>query len=133
MMNHKEISQPEDIKVMVNTFYQKVRQDDLLGDIFNGVIQNRWDAHLEKMYGFWETVLLGKQTYYGTPFRPHAELPLEVVHFERWKTLFNETIDEYFQGEKAEEAKWRAAKMAEMFLMKINYYQNQHRSAKPLL
>ena len=130
MKGVKDISNIEDIRILVDSFYEKIRQDDLLGEVFNRVIQDRWGEHLEKMYRFWQTVLLKEHTYYGSPFPPHAQLPVEAVHFDRWKQLFFETVDEYFSGEKATEAKWRAEKMAEMFQMKISYYQNTQ--AKPL-
>jgi hemoglobin len=39
-----------DIKTLVNTFYDNVRGDDLIGPIFNDAIQDRWPIHLEKMY-----------------------------------------------------------------------------------
>lgn len=133
MKNREDITDIEDVKLLVNTFYGKVRRNELLSDIFNGVIQNRWDEHLEKMYRFWQTVLLKEHTYYGSPFSPHARLPVSAKHFDQWKALFFETVDQHFAGEKAEEAKWRARKMAEMFQMKINYYQNQNNQAKPLL
>ena len=109
----------DDIQLLVNNFYGKIRQDDLLAAIFEQVIQERWEIHLEKMYRFWQTILLNEHTYYGSPFGPHASLPLEKIHFDRWKCLFNETVDECFSGTKADEAKWRATKMAEMFLLKI--------------
>ena len=70
------------------------------------------------MYRFWETVLLNNHTYHGSPFAPHAKLPISAEHFERWLELFLETIDANFTGEKAKEAKWRAEKMAEMFQYK---------------
>lgn len=110
--------------MLVDSFYAKVREDDLLGDIFNNVIQNRWSEHLAKMYRFWQTVLLEEHTYYGSPFPPHANLPIEKKHFDRWMKLFCETLDEYFTGTKAEEAKWRAEKMAEMFQHKLAYFRN---------
>jgi hemoglobin len=125
MSEQKDILILEDVKILVDAFYGKVRQDDLLADIFNQIIQDKWAVHLEKMYRFWQTILLSEHTYYGSPFSPHAEMPLEGQHFERWKKLFFETIDEYFSGEKAKEAKWRAEKMAEMFQMKIDYYKNR--------
>lgn len=125
MQEIKEIETIEDIKLLVDEFYGRIRQDDLLADIFNGVIQDQWPTHLEKMYTFWQTVLLREHTYYGSPFTPHAELPVQKEHFERWIKLFHETLDEHFHGEKVEEAKWRAARMAEMFLHKISYYQNK--------
>jgi hemoglobin len=124
MKGSKEIITLEDIKKLVDTFYEKVREDELIGRIFNERIQNRWPQHLEKMYTFWQTVLLGEHTYFGSPFPPHANLPISHKHFERWMQLFNQTLDELFTGEKAEEAKWRAAKMAEIFESKIEYYKN---------
>lgn len=126
----KDIADIEDIKLLVNRFYDSVREDELLGPIFNDVIKDRWPEHLEKMYRFWQTVLLEEHTYYGSPFPPHAKLPVEKPHFERWIKLFFATIDNHFDGELAYEAKWRAQKMAEMFNYKIDYYRNS--SATPL-
>lgn len=62
----------EDVKLLVNSFYDKIRRDELLGPVFNGIIQDRWPVHLEKMYRFWQTVLLQEHTYFGSPFLPHA-------------------------------------------------------------
>lgn len=120
----KEILGIEDIRLLVDSFYSKVRADDLLSGIFNERIKDRWPQHLEKMYRFWQTVLLEEHTYHGSPFVPHARLPVEAKHFERWMALFSQTVDENFTGEKAKEAKWRAGKMAEMFHHKIRYYQD---------
>ncbi|MBS1586668.1 MAG: group III truncated hemoglobin [Bacteroidetes bacterium] len=131
MSERKDITSMEDIKLLVDSFYGKIRVDLLLGGIFNGVIKDRWPEHLEKMYRFWQTVLLGEHTYYGSPFPPHAQLPIEQHHFDTWLKLWHETIDEHFTGTKADEAKWRGDKMAVMFLSKIDYYRNN--SATPLL
>lgn len=126
-----DISAIEDIKQLVDKFYGKVREDDLLAPIFNERIQDRWTAHLEKMYRFWQTVLLEEHTYYGSPFLPHAKLPVEAAHFERWMKLFDETVNSLFEGEKATRAKWQGERMAEMFLSKITYYRNN--SSTPLI
>lgn len=117
----QKIETLQEIKLLVDKFYEKVRADELLGPIFKHVIEDQWLEHLEKMYRFWQTVLLKEQTYYGSPFRPHANLPVEKEHFSRWLELFTETVDEKFEGKKAEEAKWRAVKMAEMFQYKIEH------------
>lgn len=122
-VNH-DILSLDDVKNLVNTFYNKVREDQLIGPIFNERIQDRWPEHLAKMYTFWQTVLLGEHTYYGSPFPPHAQLPVEREHFEKWLGLFYKTIDDLFSGEVAKEAKWRANKMAEMFQYKIDHYRN---------
>jgi hemoglobin len=121
----KDITTLEDIKTLVDAFYEKVRRDELLSPIFNERIQNRWPQHLEKMYSFWQTVLLNEQTYSGSPFPPHAQLPINHSHFEKWIELFISTIDELYKGDKSTEAKWRAGKMAEMFQNKIEYYRDK--------
>ena len=118
----KDILDIDDIKLVVDSFYDKVKVDHLLGPVFNERIQNRWPEHLEKMYRFWQTVLLGDHTYFGSPFPPHAQLPVNHEHFVKWMELFTSTVDDLFTGEKAAEAKWRAAKMAEMFEMKLEHF-----------
>jgi len=123
-METKEIISLDDIKTLVDTFYEKVRTDELIGPIFNERIQDRWPQHLQKMYTFWQTILLGDHTYFGSPFPPHANLPVSHIHFEKWMELFIQTIDELFGGEKAKEAKWRAGKMAEMFESRIEYFKS---------
>ncbi|MET0298829.1 MAG: group III truncated hemoglobin [Flavitalea sp.] len=117
-----EILDLDDVRLLVDTFYGKVRNDDIIGPVFNVKIQDRWPEHLEKMYRFWQTLLLDERTYFGRPFPPHAQLPVDWKHFERWMNLFTATVDELFTGTKAEEAKWRAGKMAELFNAKIQHF-----------
>jgi hemoglobin len=121
----KNILHLEDIQTLVDAFYEKVRGDSLLSPVFGQVIQDRWPEHLEKMYRFWQTVLLDERTYEGSPFPPHSRLPVNAEHFARWMKLFIETVDENFSGEVAEDAKWRAQKMADMFMHKIAYFQKK--------
>ena len=116
----KDIINRKDIELMVDTFYGEVRKDDLLGPIFNGVIKDNWTKHLDTMYRFWQTVLLHEIAYKGSPFVPHRKLPIEAQHFERWVCHFNNSMDKNFEGKVAEEAKWRASKMAEMFMYKLS-------------
>ncbi|MDN3688726.1 group III truncated hemoglobin [Cyclobacterium jeungdonense] len=126
MMVKKEIETIEEIRELVDTFYDKVRRDPLLGPVFEKRIGDSWDVHLAKMYRFWQTVLLQEHTYHGSPFTPHATMPIGEEHFQRWLVLFKKTLEENFRGQKAEEAQWRAEKMAEMFQLKIAYYQDNH-------
>jgi hemoglobin len=130
-MENTDILDLADIKLLVDSFYGKVRDNELLAPIFNGVIGDKWPVHLEKMYGFWQTLLLETPVYSGSPFLKHAKLPIEKEHFDTWMGLFNETIDEHFTGAKADEAKWRAARMSEMFQYKLDYYKNN--PAQPLI
>jgi hemoglobin len=128
----QDIASRTDIETMVDEFYNLIQKDDLIGQIFNEIIMDRWPEHLSKMYSFWETILLNNHTYNGAPFFPHARLPLEQQHFDRWLQLFHQTIDHHFEGPKASEAKERADKMALMFLSKINYIRNNN-SFRPLI
>ncbi|MCA1752977.1 MAG: group III truncated hemoglobin [Flavobacteriales bacterium] len=120
-MKNSDITTIDDIKNMVDSFYIEVREDGLIGPVFNEKIGDRWPTHLAKMYTFWETVLLGNHTYFGSPFPSHAQLPVEKKHFDRWLMLFERTVDALFSGTKADEAKWRAGEMAEMFQFKIDH------------
>ncbi|MCI0922468.1 group III truncated hemoglobin [Sphingobacterium rhinopitheci] len=120
----KDITTIDDIILLVDTFYNRIQQDDILGIIFKQNIQDRWPEHLNKMYRFWQTILLEEYTYDGRPFPPHAHLPIQQIHFDHWLQLFTETIDSLFEGAKVEEAKWRAQKMSVMFLSKIDYIRN---------
>ncbi len=113
------------IEKLVNAFYERVRADDLLGFIFDEVAGVDWDAHLPKMYAFWETVLFRSGGYTGNPLAAHAKLvPLTAMgrpQFDRWLDLFRTTVDELFSGENAEHIKNCAADMANVIHSKINH------------
>lgn len=118
----KDIQSREDVEKLINTFYGKVREHEVLGPIFNGRIGDQWPVHLEKMYNFWESTLFGKGLYRGRPFPPHATLGISKPHFDHWLTLFYATVDELFQGEVAENAKKSSNRIAEVFLSKLNFF-----------
>ena len=130
MTAKNDIATLEDIKLLVDTFYSQVQKDDFLGPIFNEKIGKRWPEHLEKMYRFWQTILLEVHTYSGSPFPPHKQLPVSKEHFNRWMELFTQTTDSLFTGALADEAKLRAKNMAEMFNYKIEYFRNEEKNQK---
>ena len=77
---------------MVATFYAQVRNDQLLGPIFEDAIGSHWETHLLKMNAFWSSVLLASGTYKGNPMLAHLQLPrLTERHFARWLQLWRET------------------------------------------
>jgi len=116
---------------MVHLFYDRVREDALLGPIFKEKLGDDWEVHLQKMTRFWSTVLIQAKTYQGNPFVAHQPLDISEVHFNRWLELFEQTLKTHFVGDKASEATWRAHKMSEMFQAKMKMYANSHR--KPLI
>ena len=116
----EDIQDLSDIKVFVDGFYAKVREDELLEPVFSSKIApDEWQLHLNRMYGFWHAVLFYEHAYQGNPFTKHASLPLTPQHFERWLLLFTETIDENFQGPHAEDAKMKAGRIASVFQGKL--------------
>ena len=124
----REILTLEDIRLLVDTFYDRIRSDAMLGSIFNTVIGNTWDQHLKKMYRFWQTILLDEHTYSGSPFPVHLKLALNKEHFEQWVAVFTATVDSLFKGEKAMEAKWRGERMAAVFNAKIAHHQTENQN-----
>lgn len=129
----KDIENIEDIKVFVNGFYSKIQEDDLLADVFALRIQGEaWERHLNRMYDFWNTVLFFQSAYKGNPFARHIGLPVQAHHFERWISLFHQTIDAHFQGPIADETKLRGSNMAALFLAKMEHIEKMQ-AFKPIL
>ncbi|SRR5690554_2577742 len=110
-----DIRDDEDIKTLVYTFYDKVRVDERLGYIFNDFAQVNWDEHLPKMVDFWSNLLFRTGRYRGRPFREHIPLPIQKTDFAIWYGLFEQTVNELFSGEKAEDAKNYARNIAASF------------------
>jgi hemoglobin len=105
-----------DIERLVNAFYARVQQDDLIGPIFTDVARVNWAAHLPRMYDFWQSVLFGTPGFKGNPLVVHRTLarltPLTAEAFDRWVALFQATVDDLFAGPMADEARRRAAAIA---------------------
>jgi len=122
----RDISAADDIRTLVDSFYERVNRDDLLAPIFNDVASVNWAEHLPTMYRFWESMLFGSGTYQGAPFPKHSVLPVRKEHFARWLALFVETVDAHFSGSKAEEAKGRAASIADTFAQRMGLLKGVH-------
>ncbi len=118
-----DISSREDILLFVDTFYDTINNDEILGYIFNNIAKVNWVKHLPVMYDFWENALFYTGTYSGNPILSHTHLhrlfPITKVHFDHWNFLFKQTIDNLFEGEKAELAKQRALSISIVLQIKI--------------
>lgn len=80
------------IRTLVDTFYEVVRDDPMLGPIFGRHVAD-WSLHLPKMYDFWSTVVLRTGRYAGRPLDAHQRLPgLTAAHFARWLDLWRDTV-----------------------------------------
>jgi hemoglobin len=114
-----DIETREDCERLVRAFYGRALSDPIIGWLFTDVAKLELEAHVPQITSFWETVLLGAQSYSGGAFRPHAELHMKARlrggHFERWLALWGATVDELFEGERAELAKAHAQRVARAF------------------
>lgn len=122
----KTIENREDVSILVNSFYAKIRKDELLGPIFNdNIAEEEWPAHLSKLTDFWETNLFGIQKFYGNPAEAHARVDenlnytIEQLHFGKWLQLWFETVNELYEGELAHRAKDGARRMSTRLFMAI--------------
>ena len=117
-MRH-DIESRADCERLVRAFYGRALTDPIIGFIFTDVAKLDLEEHVPQITSFWETVLLGVQTYSGGAFRPHAELHAKVTlregHFEHWLQLWFGTVDELFAGETANVAKVHALRVAQAF------------------
>ena len=103
----------DEIRLLVHSFYARIRKDAELGPIFNGEIVD-WEMHLAKMCDFWSSVMLTTGRYKGQPMRAHMKLKqVTPKHFDRWLMLFRETAEEVCAPENAERFVEKAARIAE--------------------
>jgi hemoglobin len=80
----------QEISDLVHAFYARVREDAVLGPIFNAHIAD-WDRHLARLVDFWSSMLLRTGRFTGAPMPKHVALPdLSAALFERWLGLFRE-------------------------------------------
>jgi hemoglobin len=97
---------------LVRGFYARVRDDALIGPIFNARITD-WEPHLQRMCAFWSSVALMTGIYHGTPMQKHAPLPIDGRHFDRWLALFEEAARELCPPKAADHFIERARRIAE--------------------
>ncbi|MBV9272665.1 MAG: group III truncated hemoglobin [Verrucomicrobia bacterium] len=84
---YQRIGGREGIFNLIKHFYADVRQDPLIGPVFNAQIKD-WKAHLDIIASFWETLMGGPRTYARPMPLKHVPLQLQEAHFERWLFLW---------------------------------------------
>ncbi len=119
----KTLETREDIELLVNTFYDKIKKDEIIGFFFNDIAKVNWNEHLPKMYQFWETLLFGQVSYKGNPMAAHFPIneikAMEKHHFEHWLKVWTATVEELFTGTKAEMAIYKAQNISQLMAYKM--------------
>lgn len=119
----KDLTGLADIEKVVALFYEKVKADDTIGFFFSEVIPIDWPSHLTLMCAFWENVLFYTGNYEGDPLATHRNIhrmhPTTSVHFERWLQLFEQSVDEMYEGKNATKMKMHAKGIATVMQEKM--------------
>ena len=130
-MNTEQKITEQQISVLVDRFYDKVRLDPDIGPIFNAIVGD-WPHHLATLKDFWSTVLLTTGRYKGDPMMTHLQLPLDPDHFERWLALFAETATEVLSPNHAATVIAKSQRIAQNFKAGIALQQSKATTQRTL-
>jgi hemoglobin len=121
----RDIENRADIEVVLEVFYSQVTHDPVIGHFFTEVIQLDIVAHIPVIANFWEAVLFGQQVYKKNVMEVHQHIhqlsTIKKEHLDRWVSVFTQTVDTCFEGEKATLMKQRAASIATLMDIKLNH------------
>ena len=108
---------------LVQRFYARVRQDPLIGPVFNDAICD-WPEHLQKLQAFWSSVMLTSGRYMGRPLPAHVKHAerIDAAAFRRWIALWRQTTDEMFAPSVAATLQEKAVRIGESLSLGMEFY-----------
>ena len=119
----KDISNREDLRLLIDIFYDGVLSDPLMRPVFEDSLPH-WDHHKERVVNFWENWLFQTGAYDGGMMWKHSARhqtrPMTTERFERWLAYWITTVDQLFAGEKAEFIKAKALEIGRVLHHKLN-------------
>jgi hemoglobin len=118
----KDIENQQDIELLVRTFYNRLLDDPLMSAHFEGI---DFEHHFPRMFGFWSFILLDTEGFGGNVFDAHRRLNIDERHFERWIATFHATVDDLFEGKKANLAKQQASVIGFGFQSKMKFLKGE--------
>ena len=90
------------ISLTVDTFYERLLNDDLMAPVFLEVAGVDLRAHLPTISLYWQKMLLGDGQYQNNTMAKHriihAKAPFEPIHFDHWLQHFLDNLDSQFAG-----------------------------------
>ena len=99
---------------LVRVFYERARDDALLGPVFSSrIADDEWEPHIERIRAFWSSVALMTGVYHGQPMELHVGLAVDAKHFDRWLELWAETARHLCPPAAAEHFIERAGRIAQ--------------------
>lgn len=125
-MTHQDHITEAALSDLVHRFYAKVREDAVLGQVFNNAV-GHWDEHFETLTKFWSSVMLTSGQYKGNPMAVHTKLAavIKTPMFDRWLGLWKETTEEMFTPEVAAQFQDRAERIAKSLKLGLEFEANR--------
>ncbi|WP_439106421.1 group III truncated hemoglobin [Congregibacter sp.] len=115
----------EQIGRFVDAFYERILADSLLAPVFLDVAKIDLVEHLPRIKAYWRKMLLGHSDYQRHMMQRHREVDyrqrLSPEHYQRWLTLFEDTLEKHPLGASSERALTLARRVA------VNMRQNLER------
>jgi hemoglobin len=113
----------ESLAELVPAFYARVRQDALIGPLFNEAVDD-WGEHLGKLTAFWSSVMQTSGRYKGSPLVAHLRhiYAIKPVMFERWLEIWAETTADLMPPEAAAAMQEKAARIAESLQLGLSFH-----------
>ncbi len=116
-----DLKNREDVFKLVQSFYNNIQKDTILGPIFNGMISSdEWPVHIHKLTDFWETNLFGIPKFKGSPTQKHIQTDaffkhnIQEEHFDHWLKIWGTTINSLYEGDLATRAQMAAHNIAQI-------------------
>jgi hemoglobin len=100
----------EDLGQVLDTFYARLGEDDLLRSFFEHLDMA---DHIPRIEAFWATIVFGTRRYADNAFAPHQRMQgLTGQHFSRWIETLEAVLDARFQGPATDRMKSAAHRIA---------------------
>lgn len=123
MTGMDDIITEESLAELIPAFYTRVREDELIGPLFNAAIDD-WEEHLGKLTAFWSSVMLTSGRYKGSPMVAHLRHidAIKPVMFERWLEIWAETTTDLMPPEAAAALQAKAARIGESLQLGLSFH-----------
>ena len=121
---HVDITQWDDIKTLIEAFYDKILRDPVLAPVFVDVAGDNLEHHIDMICDFWDTALFQSGRYKGAMLQAHIRLNnkmrLTDEHFDLWLQYFQESVNELYYGDNAELIKSKARTLSTIMRVKLD-------------
>jgi hemoglobin len=123
----RDVETREELETFLRAFYKKAFSDELIGYFFIEVVPLDLKTHIPVIADFWEAIIFNKHSYRKNVMEVHQHIhslsKIKKKHLDRWSEIFTETVDQYFEGARAELMKQRARSIATLMDIKLNHNQ----------